>query len=53
MTKIGEIGLGDLEVEEEALIEWRDNEIETLIIVHSEMKDKFAKLSKKMRYETV
>lgn len=46
-TKIDEIGLGDSEVEEEALIKWQDYEIETLIIVHSEMKEEFTKLSRK------
>jgi hypothetical protein len=45
--KICEVELGDSEGEEEAPIKWRDYEIETLIAIRCEMKQKNSKSARK------
>jgi hypothetical protein len=42
--------LGDSEGEEEALIKWRDYEIETLIAIRGEMEEEFAKSARKQGF---
>ena len=45
--KVDEVELGDSEGEEEAPINWRDYEIETLIAIRGEMVEEFTKSARK------